>query len=259
MALSNPILFITGAFVSSSCWDEWKTYFENKGYKTHAPTWPFKNASAKVLRARPTRDTDLADLTLTELVDHYANIAAQLPEKPIIIGHSVGGMITQILVNRDLAAAAVAIHPVPPQGIIPYEFSFLKASWKSLGLFTSIKKTYMMEFKDWQYAFVNRMPYSEQKEAYEKMAIPESKRVLRGGLTTAAKVDFNKAHAPLLITAGEFDNLIPSHLNYRNFKKYKQNGSVLEYKLFEGRNHNVLGQSTWKEDADYILSWIGKY
>ena len=109
--------------------------------------------------------------------------------------------MTQIIVNRDLAAAGVAIHPVPPLGVFPYEFSFLKAGWKALGLFSSLKKTYLMSFKDWQYAFVNGMPLKAQQEAYDKYTIPESKTVARGGLTSAAKVDFKKYHPPLLITA----------------------------------------------------------
>jgi len=113
-----------------------------------------------------------------------------------------------------------------------------------------------MTFKDWQYAFVNQMPLEEQKDAYEKNTIPESKRVMRGGLTTAAKVDFTKMHVPLLLTAGSADHIIPAHLNLRNWKQYKNNGSVVDYKEFQGRNHYVLGQSTWKEDADFILNWI---
>lgn len=177
-------------------------------------------------------------------------------ERPIAIGHSLGGLITQILVNRDLVAAGVAIHSVPPQGIVPYEFSFLKAGWKALGLFTSLKKTYLMSFKDWQYAFVNGMPIEEQKAAYVKYTIPESKTVTRGGLSSAAKVDFQKPHQPLLLTSGSIDNIIPAHLNLRNFKKYKKNGSILDYKLFAGRNHFVLGQPTWRQDADYILKWL---
>lgn len=193
------------------------------------------------------------------MVDHYAAIVKSFPEKPIIIGHSLGGLITQILVNRDLAAAGIAIHPVPPLGVFPYEFSFLKAGWKSLGLFTSLKKTYLMSFKDWQYAFVNGMPLEEQLKAYEENTIPESKTVARGGLTSAAKVDFKKKHAPLLITSGSEDNIIPAHLNQRNYKKYaKDNNSILDYKEFSGRNHFVVGQSTWKEDADYILQWLAK-
>ena len=259
MITTKQIVFVTGAFVHNSCWDEWKTYFESKGYTVTAPPWPFKEAvNAAELRNRQPNDTDLAALTLAELIDHYANVVKSFPEKPIVIGHSLGGLITQIIVSRDLAAAGVAIHSVPPQGVFPYEFTFLKAGWKVLGLFTSLKKTYLMSLKDWQYAFVNGMPLAEQKAAYEKSTVPESKTVARGGLTSAAAVDFKKPHAPLLLTSGSEDTIIPAHLNNRNYKKYAQNGSVLDYKEFPGRNHFVLGQSTWKEDADYILDWLAK-
>jgi pimeloyl-ACP methyl ester carboxylesterase len=256
---TKTILFVTGAFVTHHCWDEWRTYFESKGYKTLAPAWPFKDGHADELRKRQPNDVDLALLTLSEVIDSYANVAKSLPEKPIIIGHSLGGCMTQILVNRGLAAAGVAIHPVPPLGVFPYEFSFLKGGWKSLGLFTSLKKTYLMSFKDWQYAFVNGQPLAEQQAAYEQFTVPESKTVARGGLSSAAKIDWDKPHAPLLITAGSWDHIIPAHLNARNFKRYPQNGSVVEYKEFPGRNHFVLGQPGWQGDADYVLDWIKKY
>ena len=166
-------------------------------------------------------------------------------------------MITQVICNRDLVSAAVAIHSIPPLGVFPYEFSFLKAGWRVLGLFSSLKKTYLMSFKTWQYAFVNGMPLTEQKAAYEKFTIPESKTVARGGLTSAAKVDYKKPHPPLLLTAGTEGTIVPAHLDRRIFKKYKKdNGSIIEYKEFPGRNHFVLGQNTWKEDADYILEWL---
>lgn len=255
---SKNIVFVTGAFVSNSCWDQWRTYFESKGYTTIAPPWPFKNAPASELRTRQPYDTDLANLTLSELTNYYSTIVKRVPEKPIVIGHSLGGLITQIIVNHDLAAAGVAIHSVPPLGVFPYEFSFLKGGWKSLGLFTSTNETYLMSFKDWQYAFVNGMPLEEQIEAYEKYTIPESKTVARGGLTSAAKVDFYKPHAPLLLTSGSEDTIIPAHLNLRNFEKYVETASVLDYKEFHGRNHFVLGQSTWEEDADYILNWLSR-
>jgi pimeloyl-ACP methyl ester carboxylesterase len=255
---AKNVVFITGAFVNNTCWDEWRKYFESKGYTTVAPAWPFKVGTTQQLRDRQPNDTDLAALTLTELVDHYANIVSSYAEKPIVIGHSLGGLITQIILNRDLAAKAVAIHSVPTLGVFPYEFSFLKAGWKSLGLFTSLKKTYLMSFKDWQYAFVNTMPLEEQKAAYAKFTIPESKTVARGGLTAAAKVNYEKAHAPLLLTSGSIDNIIPAHLNNRNYKKYVPNGSVLDYKEFDNRNHFVLGQPGWENDADYILNWLSR-
>ncbi len=254
---TKTILFITGAFVGNSCWDSWKSYFEEKGFTTLAPPWPYKDASVAELRSRhPHHDKELARLTIDELLTHYENIIKSLPEKPILIGHSYGGLMTQIFVNRGLAAAGVAIHSVPPLGVFPYEFTFFKAGWKSLGVFTDLDETYLMSFQDWQYAFVNGMPLEAQQAAYDEYTIPESKTVSRGALSAAAKVDFKKPHAPLLITAGDTDHIIPAHLNHRNFDAYETTDSVTDYKLFSGRNHFVLGQPTWKEDADFIHEWI---
>ncbi|UFH57248.1 alpha/beta hydrolase [Spirosoma sp. KNUC1025] len=253
---NQHVVFITGAFVTHHCWDEWQTYFQSKGYTTLAPPWPYKDGTAIELRARQPHDKDLALLTLAELVDHYVGIIKSLPEKPIVIGHSYGGMLTQLMADKDLAVAGVAIHSIPPQGVFPYEFSFLKAGWKSLGLFTDLEETYMMSFEDWQYAFVNGMPLEQQQSTYDQFTIPESKTVARGALTSVAKVDFAKPHVPLLFTAGDLDHITPAHLNLRNFRAYEFNGSVLDYKLFSGRNHFVLGLPTWKEDADFILKWL---
>src|SRR4051812_14016488 len=102
---SKTIVFITGAFVTHQGWEPWKEYFESKGYTTYNPAWPHKNGTAKELRDKVPNDIPLARLTLTELIDHYANFVKQLPEKPIIIGHSLGGLITQVLINRGLGVA----------------------------------------------------------------------------------------------------------------------------------------------------------
>jgi len=255
---SKTIIFITGAFVSNTCWDEWQVYFKSKGYNTIAPPWPFKNDSAAELRNKRPNDTGLAKLTLPQVIDYYADIIQKCPEKPILIGHSLGGLITQILINKGYGSAGVAIHPAPPKGILPYEFSSLRSLLPAFGYFTSKKKTYMMSFKHWRYTFTNGMQEADQRSSYEKFTIPESKTVARGGLSKAAKIDFKKQHAPLLITSGSKDHILPAHLNKRNYKRYKQNGSATDYKEFKGRNHFVLGLPTWKEDADYILDWLDR-
>ena len=254
-ALSKSILFITGAFVGNNCWDEWRVYFESKGYTTAAPTWPHKNASPEELRNRQP-DAGIASNRLAFLTDYYSNIAENFAEPPILIGHSIGGLIVQLLLQRGIGACGVAIHPVPPQGILTFKFSFLKAGWGALGFFTSAKKSYLMSFRGWQYAFTNGMSCEEQKESYYRFAIPESKLVVRDTITSAAKINFEKAHAPLLITSGTDDHSIPASLNYSNYKRYKQGRSITDYKEFKGRNHFVLGQPTWKEDADFIFNWI---
>ena len=254
---SHTVLFITGAFVSSSGWDDWRDYFEHRGYKTLAPPWPHKIVSAEAMRARHP-DKELAALRFPELVEHFARIARGLPEKPILIGHSTGGLIVQKLLQQDLGVAGVAIHSLPPLGVIPLEASFYKAALKSLGFFTSLDDTYLMSFPEWQYAFTNGMPYDVQKESYERNVVPESKRMARSVLTPASRIDFRKPHAPLLFIAGDEDNIIPASLNRANYRKYKAHDgeSITEYKEFPGRNHFVLGQPTWREDAEYALTWV---
>lgn len=254
-SLSKSILFITGAFVGNNCWDEWSVYFEKKGYKTIAPPWPNKDADPEELRNRQP-DAGIASNRLADLTEYYAGVARSLEEQPILIGHSIGGLIVQLLLQRGLGVGGVAIHSVPPQGIITFKFSFLKAGWGALGFFTSTKKSYLISFRAWQYAFTNGMTCKEQKESYYKFAIPESKLVVRDTISVAAKINFKNLHAPLLLTSGSDDNSIPASLNYSNYKKYKQSNSVTDYKEFKGRNHFVLGQPTWKEDADYIIDWI---
>jgi pimeloyl-ACP methyl ester carboxylesterase len=252
---SNTILFITGAFVSHHCWDEWRAYYENNGYKTIAPPWPGKEDDPKTIRAAQPNN-GIASIRLADLINHYASIIAGLPEKPILIGHSLGGLLTQIFINRGLAASGIVIHSLAPKGIIPTQISFYRSTSKALGFFTSTRKAYLMSFSKWQYAFTNGMPLNAQQKGYEKFAIPESKLVLRDCLSNTAKIDFTKPHAPLLFIAGSTDHCIPASLNKTNADRYKAPDSIVTYKLFEGRNHFVLGQPTWKEEAAYILNWI---
>jgi pimeloyl-ACP methyl ester carboxylesterase len=255
MKESKSVLFITGAFVGNNCWDEWRTYFESKGYKTSAPPWPAKDASPQALRNRQP-DPLIAANRLAALTDYYSNIAENLPEDSILIGHSIGGLIVQLLLQRGLGSAGIAIHSVPPQGIMTFKFSFLKAGWGPLGFFTDANKSFLMSFKQWQYGFTNGMDFNTQQETYHQFVVPESKRIVRDTITSAAKVDFKKPHAPLLIVSGSTDHTIPASLNYDNYKKYSDKNSITDYRELKGRNHFVLGQSTWKDDADYILKWI---
>lgn len=251
----KTILFITGAFVSHECWNEWKDFFNNKGYKTIAPPWPFKDASPEILRKRHP-DAEVASIRLTQLIDHFGEIARSFDEKPIIIGHSIGGLIGQILNQKGLASSVVAIHSVPPQGIMTFKFSFLKAGWGPLGFFTSTKKTFQMSFPQWQYAFANGLPLEWQEKGYHQLSIPESKLVVRDTITSAAKVDFSRPHSPMLFIAGENDHTIPKQLNLDNYKKYSDRNSVTDFKAFPGRNHFVLGQPGWQEIALYISEWL---
>jgi alpha-beta hydrolase superfamily lysophospholipase len=232
-------------------------FFENKGYKTVAPPWPYKNELTEVLRNEHP-DSKIASLRLHTLLDYYTEIIEKLAEKPILIGHSYGGLLTQLLVQKELASAGVCIHSLLPQGVTTTKLSFYKSIWKPLGFFTSAKKTYLMSFKEWQYAFTNGMSFEEQKNSYEKLVIPESKLLLRDTFTKTARIKFKKKHEPLLFLAGSDDTIIPSSLNYTNFKKYKNLHSFTCFKEFEGKNHFVLVQQNWQEPALFISDWLKK-
>jgi pimeloyl-ACP methyl ester carboxylesterase len=195
---------------------------------------------------------------LHTLKSYFRNFIKHLPDKPILIGHSMGGLITQLLIQEDLAASGIVIHSLQPQVIFTFKFSFYKAGWPALGFFTDPRKTYLMSFPEWQYAFTNGMPFGAQKDGYYKLLVPESKLLIRDATSLAAKVDFSKPHAPLLFLAGSADRFIPASLNYKNFERYSHAQSLTHYKEFPGRNHFVLGQPGWEEIADYILNWLTK-
>lgn len=253
--LPKSIVFITGTFISNDCWDEWIDYFESEGYKCIAPAWPYKNGSSEELRNRPAEDS-VASNTITSLTDHFAAIIIGLPEKPILVGHSLGGLLVQLLLQRELGVAGVALHSFPPGGVNRYWLSFLKAIWETMELFSSSKQTYLMPFNKWRYAIANGMEYEQQKELYYLYATPESKKIIREAFNCVAKIDFDKAHVPLLLTSGGNDKLIPASLNYRNYKKYATGNSITDYIEFKAHTHLVFGVAGWREESECVLHWL---
>lgn len=251
----NSVVFITGTFISNNCWRDWIFYFENEGYKCMAPAWPYKDASAEELRNRPANDP-IALNTISSLTDHFAAIIGTLPEKPILVGHSLGGLVVQLLMQQELGIAGVAIHSFPPQGVNRFRLSFLKAVWETMMLFTSNRETYLVSFRKWRYAIANGLTYEQQKESYYKYAVPESKKIIRDTFKCVTKIDFQKPHAPLLLTSGGNDKLTPASLNYHNYKNYATGNSITDYKEFKGHAHLVFGHPGWKKEADFILYWL---
>ena len=254
-SFSKSIVFISGAFLSNSCWDEWKDYFEKNGYKCIAPAWPYKDAPSEELRNRPPTDP-IALNTLTALIDHFTDIINELPEKPMLIGHSLGGLIVQILLQRELGIAGVAIHSFPPKGINRFWLTFLKSIWEAMVLFSSSEQTYLMSFAKWRYTLTNGMDYEQQKNLYYLYAIPESKKVIREAFNCIARIDFSRPHAPLLITSGGNDKLIPASLSYSNYKKYAVADSVTDYIEFKTHTHLVFGVPSWKDEAEVVFHWL---
>ena len=256
VATAPAIVFITGAVVTTNCWDNWKAFFEAAGYRCYAPAWPHKAAPAATLR-RQHPHSPIAQNGLPEVLKVYADFIAQLSRKPIVIGHSYGGLIAQLLLQQDAVAAAVAIESAPPRGVVVLSWSLVRAVWPMLGLFSSQKTTFLPTFAQWQYAIANGLPLAEQQAFYENMAAPESKKTIRGAFSHHARVDFSRPHAPLLFLAGGADRIMPAALNQANFRRYRHTGSITDFQELSGRSHAMLGQPTWHEDAALVLRWLG--
>ena len=153
---TKTIVLIHGMFMTPLCWEKWIPYYENKGYKVFAPAWPRRDKSVEELcKAHP--DPELAKLKLGDIVDHMENFIKGLDEKPAIIGHSMGGLVVQLLLQRDVAVVGVAIDPAPPAGVFTTEFSFLKANFPAINPFL-LSQPVQMSFEHFQYAFVNTLP-----------------------------------------------------------------------------------------------------
>jgi len=252
---AKTIVFIHGMYMNSLCWEHWVAHYQAKGYMCLAPDWPGRDQMIDVLRKNHP-DSRLGQLTLSRVLEHFADIIKKLNEKPIIIGHSMGGLVVQLLLQRDLAAAGVAINSAPPMGVFTTKWSFLKSNWPHITPFVSQRTPIEMTFERFQYTFVNKMPLAEQRAAYEKYVVPESRRIPRESLT--ARVDFKKPHPPLLMIAGSADNIIPASLNKSNYAKYKPSTSVTDFKEFAGRTHFIIGQKAWEEVTEYILAWLNE-
>jgi len=242
-------------YMTPLCWEQWVDRFQARGYICLAPAWPGRDKPVEILRKKHP-DPELGKLTLTDVVEHLANTIEKLDDRPILIGHSMGGLAVQLLLQRDIAAAGVAISSAPPMGVFTAQWPFLKSNWPHITPFVSQANPIQMTLERFQYTFVNALPLAEQQAAFERYVVPETRRVPRESLT--AKVDFKKPHPPLLLVAGSTDHLIPAALTTTNYKKYQHSASLTDFKEFAGRTHFIIGQKGWEEVADYILAWLGE-
>jgi pimeloyl-ACP methyl ester carboxylesterase len=252
---SKTIVFIHGMYMTSLCWEHWLEYFQAKGYHCIAPAWPGRDKSVQSLRQiHP--DPQLGRLTLGQVVDHYAGLIQMLDEKPVLIGHSMGGLVVQLLLQRYQATAGIAIDSAPPMGIFSTSPAFVKSNWPHINPFLPQGTPIQMTLERFQYTFVNDMPLEAQQAAYERYLVPESRRVPAGSLTKVAAIDFSSPHPPLLLVAGSNDHLIPASLVQSNFEKYKHSPSITDFKEFAGHAHFIIGQPGWEEVAGYVAGWL---
>jgi alpha-beta hydrolase superfamily lysophospholipase len=249
---SKTVVFVHGMYVTPTCWAGWQKHFEQRGYRTVAPAWPEHDPPAAAQRDKHP-NAALAALTLDDVLARYRQVIAGLPEKPILVGHSMGGLVVQLLLQEGLGTVGVAIDSAPPKGVISFKWSFLKSNWRHIT--GSDKTPAISDEQHFRYAFVNTLPEAEQHQAWLSEVVPESRRVGKGPTTKTAKIDFAKARPPLLMIAGEKDHIIPPALNKKNAAKYRA-PNVTDFKEFPGRDHWIIAAPGWQEVADYALGWI---
>ncbi len=250
---SKTVVFIHGLFQNPESWNEWKKYFEAKGYACYTPAYPYHDGNPADLRN--TINPKLGELTFGQVIDSLASFIDKLPEKPILIGHSMGGLAVQRLISMNKGVMGVCIDAAPPKGVFSFKWSFLKANLPTVNPFKG-NSVCLPDVKWFHYAFCNTMTMEQTEIEFNKFVVPESRNIPRSSTKADGYIDFKKPHSPLLFIAGEKDHIIPSSLNKKNFNAYKDVNSKRDFKEFAGRTHYICGQENWQEVADYILGWV---
>jgi pimeloyl-ACP methyl ester carboxylesterase len=259
--LNRTVVFIHGAWLASNCWDPFRQYFEDRGYSTLAPEWPFKDMPVAEMRAHPPEE--LKGLGVQAIVDHYDGIIRALPEPPILIGHSFGGLFVQQLLDRGLGAAGIAISPAPPEGVLPLDWNVLRSGAGVFFTWMGWDKIVTMTFEEFQFGFANGLPEAVQRAAYDSYIVPETGRIyFQLGFAAldphhATRVNFHNAtRSPLLLIGAEKDHTVPAHLVQTNYRKYEVSSAQTDFREFPERVHWIVQQEGWQEVAGYCTDWL---
>lgn len=254
-----PIVLIHGLWLTPRCWENWKALYESKGHVVHTPAWPRMPGEVEEVRADPSA---LNGLGVKEIADHYEAYIRGLDEAPIVMGHSFGGLLTQIILDRGLGAAGVAIDPAAPKGVLHLPLAALRAAIPVLQNPLNANRTVMLTFEQFQYGFANNVPEDEARAAYDRYAIPGPGKPIFQAATAAldphseTAVDVkNPNRAPLLLIAGTEDHQAPATLVHDNYKLYRDSPSITEYLEFPNRAHMICLQKGWEEVANSALTW----
>jgi pimeloyl-ACP methyl ester carboxylesterase len=260
--LSTPdtIILIHGLWMTPRSWEHWIAHYESRGYRVIAPAYPGLEIEVEALRADP---SPIEAVTVAATVEHVEGLIGELDRQPIIMGHSFGGTITQVLLDHGHGAAGVAIDSVPTEGVRVVPPSQIKASFAVLHNPANRHKAVGLTAEQFHYAFTNALTEQQSARAYERYHIPAPGSWVWNGLLanlTPGRQDTwvnydNGDRAPLLFIAGGEDHIMPPPVNKSNAKHYGKSGAVTEYKEFAGRCHFTVGQDGWRDVADYALSW----
>lgn len=250
--LQPVVVFVHGMYMTPDSWRDWRTAFEDRGYETLAPAWPGRDGEPAALRANP--DPALKELELAHVVDVYRQAIAELGDREVwLVGHSMGGLVVQLLLQEDLAVAGVAIDSAPPKGVSSTKWSFVRSNAAVLWPGSAPIRPSLKQFR---YAFAHTLPEAEVAAIYDRYVVPESRRVGRGPTTDTAAIDFAADRPPLLLIAGEEDHIIPASLVEKTAAAYAPSPAVTDLLRFQGRTHWIVGQDGWEEVCSAALDWL---
>jgi len=255
----DTIVLIHGFWVTPRSWEHWVARYESRGYRVLAPAYPGFEVEVEALNVDP---SPIESVTVPQIVEHLETVVGELDSPPILMGHSAGGVFTQILLDHGFGAAGVAINSAPTEGVKVVPLSQVRSTFPVLKNPANRHKAVGFTHEQWHYAFTNTFSEEESRALYERYHIPASGQIFWGSALANIHpgrddnyVNYkNDDRAPLLFIAGEKDNLMPPKIQRSNAKHYKSN-TITEVKEFEGRAHLMPAQEGWEEVADYALSW----
>jgi non-heme chloroperoxidase len=259
----TPVVFVHGLWLLPSSWDRWAALFEEAGFAGLTPGWPDDPATVEEANQHP---EVFAGKSVGQVADHFEAVIRRLTKKPGVIGHSFGGLLTQILAGRGLSAVSVAIDPAPFRGVLPLPISALKAGSPVLGNPANRNRANPLTYDQFRYAFANAVSEDEAKELYETYAVPAPGKPLFQAAAanlnpwTEAKVDTeNPDRGPLLIISGEKDHTIPWAIANAAYKQQKDNEGVTEIVEMKGRGHALTIDGGWEEVARTALAFVQRF
>ncbi|WP_433791846.1 alpha/beta hydrolase [Actinoplanes sp. CA-252034] len=255
----KPIVLVHGFWVTPRSWENWVAHYEAKGHRVIAPAYPGFEVEVEALNTDP---SPILAVTVPEIIEHIEAQIRELPEPPIIIGHSAGGAFTQILLDHGYGAAGVAMNSAPTEGVRVVPLSQVKSTFPVLKSPANRHRAVPLTLEQWTYAFTNTFSPEESKALYERYAIPANGGILWGSVLANFQpghqdtwVDYhNDERAPLLFVSGSEDHIMPPEVQRSNHKHYRSN-TVTEIREYEGYAHLLPAQKGWEQIADEVLEW----
>ena len=260
---STPVVFVHGLWLLPTSWDRWAELFEKNGYTALTPGWPDDPDTVAEAKEHP---EVFANKSVGDVADHFEDVIRGLKKKPAVIGHSFGGLLTQILAGRGVAKVSVAIDPAPFRGVLPLPISSLRSASPVLKNPANYHRAVPLTYEQFRYSFANAVSEDEAKELYAAFSVPTSGEPLFEAAFanlnpwTEVKVDTkNPKRGPLLILEGEKDHVVPWAIANASYKRQRRNDGVTEIVRVPGRGHALTIDHGWQEVADIALAFVQKY